>query len=214
MKLPSVPPSPVRAMGGSPALIRGGKTDTNPTLQVGKVRSLQSPQVTLASTCRLGNLLVAGADPPVEVVEVTQIAAPEAPRRLVLINDNYCFKEPVLVNRSVVKSVLPPETNVFCNVVKPVLFVPRNIRQPQKKGLSPLSEKKLEINSVNCVSFVDQFVSAHPATSAPSVANAQPVGGRLQEFWHQWSLLGANPRVMSFLKDGYILPFSHRPPLV
>ena len=37
---------------------------------------------------------------------------------------------------------------------------------------------------------------------------------RLQMFWPKWSLLGANPRVVSILKDGYVLPFKVRPPLV
>ena len=46
------------------------------------------------------------------------------------------------------------------------------------------------------------------------VTNAQQVGGHLQNFWQKWSLLGANPRVVSILKDGYILPFKNRPPLV
>ena len=40
------------------------------------------------------------------------------------------------------------------------------------------------------------------------------MGGRLQKFWQKWSLLGANPRVVSILKEGYILPFKIRPPLV
>ena len=71
-----------------------------------------------------------------------------------------------------------------------------------------------EIKSVKSVFSVDPCVSAPSATNAPSVANVPPVGGRLQEFWQKWLLLGANPRVTSILKEGYVLPFNHRPPLV
>ena len=100
----------------------------------------------------------------------------------------------------------------YCTVI-PVPFATRNVRQPQKKGLSPLSEIK-EINSVNCVSFVDHCVSAPTVTNAHNVVHAPLVGGRLQPFWQTWALLGANSRVVSILKEGYILPFKLKPPLV
>ena len=60
----------------------------------------------------------------------------------------------------------------------------------------------------HCVFFAPIVPNAH------NVVNAQLVGGRLQNCWQKWSLLGANPRVVSILKDGYILPFKIRPPLV
>ena len=40
------------------------------------------------------------------------------------------------------------------------------------------------------------------------------VGGCLQPFWQTWAHLGANPRVVSILKEGYVLPFKLKPPLV
>ena len=61
---------------------------------------------------------------------------------------------------------------------------------------------------------VDHCVFAPIVPNAQNVVNAQLVGGRLQNFWKKWSLLGANPRVVSILKDGYILLFKIRPPLV
>ena len=39
------------------------------------------------------------------------------------------------------------------------------------------------------------------------------MGGRLQLFWQVWLSLGANPRVVSILKEGYSLLFKIRPPL-
>ena len=38
-------------------------------------------------------------------------------------------------------------------------------------------------------------------------------GCRGQSFWQTWQRLGANPRVVSILKEGYTLPFKIRPPL-
>ena len=61
---------------------------------------------------------------------------------------------------------------------------------------------------------VDHCVFAPIAPNVHNVVNAHLIGGRLQKFWQKWSLLGANPRVVSILRDGYILPFKIRPPLV
>ena len=103
---------------------------------------------------------------------------------------------------------------VLCPVVSPVPFV-LNVRgQSQKKDGSPSSKVKQEINFVKGVFSVDHCVFATIVPNAHNVVNAQLIGGRLQKFWQKWSLLGANPRVVSILKDGYILPFKNRPPLV
>ena len=103
---------------------------------------------------------------------------------------------------------------VLCPVVSPVPFV-LNVRgQSQKKDASPSSKMKAEINFVKSVFTVDHCVSAPNVLSAHNAANVQLVGGRLQEFWQKWALLGVNPRVVSILKDGYIFPFKLRPPLV
>ena len=103
---------------------------------------------------------------------------------------------------------------VLCPVVSHVPFV-LNVRgQAQKKDGSPSLKTKTEINFVKSVVSVDPCVFAPTAPNVCNVANAQIVGGRLQKFWQKWSLLGANPRVVSILKDGYILPFKNRPPLV
>ena len=121
----------------------------------------------------------------------------------ILINDNYCVTRPVLENRcsgTVTKDLRTLKSLVNYCAVSPVPFATKNVRQPQKKGLSPLSEIK-EINSVNCVSFVDHCVSAPGVTNARNVVHAPQVGGRLQPFWQTWALLGANPRVVSILKD-------------
>ena len=136
-------------------------------------------------------------------------------------NDNYCILNPVPVTRSAncvlnvprqdfSVTVQPP---VLCPVVSPVHSVLNVRRQSQKKDISP-SKSKREINPVKGVSIVDHCVFAQTVPSTPNVAHVKPVGGRLQDFWQIWSLLGANQREVSILKDGYILPFKLRPPLV
>ena len=105
------------------------------------------------------------------------------------------------------------QTSVNYSVVGHVPFATKNVRQPQKKGLSPQS-KKIEIKSVNCVSFVVQCVSAPSVPNVHNVVHAPLVGGCLQPFWQNWARLGANPRVVSILKEGYLLPFKLKPPLV
>ena len=101
---------------------------------------------------------------------------------------------------------------ILCPVVSPVPFV-LNVRgQSQKEDGSP--SLKTEINFVKSVFSVDHCVFAPTAPNVHNVANVQIVGGPLQNFWQKWSLLGANPRVVSILKNGYILPFKYRPHLV
>ena len=85
-------------------------------------------------------------------------------------------------------------------------------RSPQKKGVRP-GLLKNEIKQVKRVSCVNLCLSAPIVQSAPSVANNLSVGGRLQSFWQTWEKMGANPRVVSILKEGYMLPFKMRPPL-
>ena len=65
------------------------------------------------------------------------------------------------------------------------------------------------------MSFVDNCVCVPNVLNAPNVAHVQLVEGRLQNLKMQkWSVLGANPRVALILKDGYILSFKVRHPLV
>ena len=100
---------------------------------------------------------------------------------------------------------------VFCHVVNPVQYA---ISQglPQKKGVRP-DVAKTEIKYVKGVSFVNHCLSAKSVPNVPNVVTELGVGGRLQKFWPKWETLGANPRVVSILREGYTLPFKMRPPL-
>ena len=84
--------------------------------------------------------------------------------------------------------------------------------QPQKKGISPCTQK-IEIKDVKGVSCANQCLFALHVPNVPNVAPSLAVGGRLQKFWQVWLTLGANPRVVSILREGYTLPFKIRPPL-
>ena len=136
------------------------------------------------------------------------------------INDNYCKSSPVPVARPVssVQSVITRNsfvsvpTNVSYHVVCRVPTVTR--WQSQKKDVRPKLKIKSQIKCVKSASFVGHFVSAPNVPNVPNVASVQPVGGRLQSFWEIWAHKGANPKVVSTLKEGYVLPFKVRPPLV
>ena len=136
------------------------------------------------------------------------------------INDNYCKSSPVPVARPVssVQSVITRNsfvsvpTNVSYHVVCRVPTVTR--WQSQKKDVRPKLKIKSQIKCVKSASFVGHFVSAPNVPNVPNVASVQPVGGCLQSFWEIWAHKGANPKVVSILKEGYVLPFKVRPPLV
>ena len=53
----------------------------------------------------------------------------------------------------------------------------------------------------------------NPASNVKHVASSLPVGARLQNFWKNWLELGAGPKVVQILKEGYPLPFQTRPDL-
>ena len=155
---------------------------------------------------------------------VNPVAVREAPRIPKIINDNYCRIPPELQTKleyyvSDVKQTdfhVLVKNSVKCQSV--ACLVPSVTKsksgQPQKKGVRPISNMKNTIKSVKSASFVNHCVFAPNVPNALSVANAQPVGGRLQLFWEVWARLGANPRVVSILKEGYVLPFNLRPCLV
>ena len=59
------------------------------------------------------------------------------------------------------------------------------------------------MKSVSCVT---QLSCAQPVTNVKNAAPNLPVGARLQNFWQTWLDLGAGPKVVQILKEGYTLP--------
>ena len=136
------------------------------------------------------------------------------PRASSRINDNYCVTK--LQTRLLAGST--PQTlntgsklNVKLPVASHVHTAPGH---SQKKELSPGSAgchcKNYKIKSVKSVSCVTQLSCVQPVTNA---APDLPVGARLQNFWQTWLDLGAGPKVVQILKEGYTLPFQIRPRL-
>ena len=110
------------------------------------------------------------------------------------------------------------ETKDTCTVKLHVVnSVPTAPGHSQKKEISPgaavcqpYSHKLKYVNSASCViplSYVNVV------RNAPNVASNLPVGARLQNFWQKWLHLGAGPKVVQILREGYTLPFRTRPKL-
>ena len=141
----------------------------------------------------------------------------DQPRASSHINDNYCVTK--LQTRLLAGST--PQTlntgsklNVKLPVASHVHTAPGH---SQKKELSPGSAgchcKNYKIKSVKSVSCVIQLSCVQPVTNVKNAAPDLPVGARLQNFWQTWLDLGAGPKVVQILKEGYTLPFQIRPRL-
>ena len=76
-----------------------------------------------------------------------------------------------------------------------------------------LSPNKISIKIMKSASCVTQLLFANPVSNAPNAVPYLPVGARLQKFWDSWLKLGAGPKVVQILKEGYTLPFRVRPKL-
>ena len=112
----------------------------------------------------------------------------------------------------------PPVTNksetVFPHVNSFVASVPFVSGSPQKKGVNPVYCQSIrEINHVKDVSCVDHLSFVNIVTNVQTVVTNLPVGARLQQFWRKWETLGASPKVIRILREGYTLPFRFRPNL-
>ena len=119
---------------------------------------------------------------------------------------NFKTKVSKTVNSKVTQAL---QSDVFYHVVPHVPFVSLH-GHPQKKGLSP-DHTVSKIKHVKGVCCVNPCLSAPPVPNVPNAVIEQSVGGRLQKFWQVWQEMGANPRVISVLKEGYTLPFKQRP---
>ena len=140
----------------------------------------------------------------------------DLPRVNSLINDNQCIT--LLQERLLTGSIAVPKTintlNVNCHVANLVHTAPGH---SQRKELSPGSAGchvfQEKVKSVKGASCVTQLSCATPVTNVPIVVTNLPVGARLQHFWETWLDLGAGPKVVQILREGYTLPFRIRPKL-
>ena len=135
------------------------------------------------------------------------------------INDSYCLNRvssQLLTQNSFTDQTMNNSlsSNVKYHVVQNVPSAPG---LPQRKGLSPgvsdCHQTKSQLKSVKSASCVTQLLFANPVSNAPNAVPYLPVGARLQKFWKSWLKLGAGPKVVQILKEGYTLPFRVRPKL-
>ena len=142
---------------------------------------------------------------------------PDLPGASSHINDSYCITK--LQTQLLARSTVLTQTKDTLNVKLPVVpLVTTAPGQSQKKDLSPgpvnCLYKECKLKSVKSVSCVTQLSCVNPVTNVPNVAPNLAVGARLQNFWRTWLDLGAGPKVVQILKEGYTLPFQTRPKLV
>ena len=108
------------------------------------------------------------------------------------------------------------DTCVNLNVVPLVHTAPG---LSQKKEVSPglaacfSYHKNCKVKYVKGASCVTQLSCVKPVTNVKNAASNLPVGARLQNFWQTWLNLGAGPKIVQMLKEGYTLPFRIRPNL-
>ena len=86
-------------------------------------------------------------------------------------------------------------------------------KERNKSRGSRLSLQEKQIKICEKCFLCHSIVLCNPVTNAPNVAMNLPVGARLQIFWKKWLDLGAGPKVIQILKEGYTLPFRTRPSL-
>ena len=75
------------------------------------------------------------------------------------------------------------------------------------------SNKVSQIKICESCFLVTQLSCVQPVNNAQNAALNLPVGARLQNFWKTWLDLGAGPKIVQILKEGYALPFRTRPNL-
>ena len=141
---------------------------------------------------------------------------PDRPRVSSLTNDSYCVVH--LQTRLLTPYTIPEQNSDILNVNLPVAsLVTSAPGHSQKKEVSPgradCQFKNQELKFVKGVSCVTPLCYAQPVTCVPNVVSDPPVGARLQSFWKTWMSLGAGPKIIQILKEGYTLPFRTRPHL-
>ena len=137
----------------------------------------------------------------------------DRPRASSLTNDSYCVNS--LTRRLLAGSTVHRKTDTFVNLN----VVPRVHTAPghsQKKEISPgaavcFSQSNYKIKSVKLASCVTPLSCVKSVVNVRNAVTNPSVGTRLQKFWQVWWNLGASPKIVQILKEGYTLPFQNRP---
>ena len=78
---------------------------------------------------------------------------------------------------------------------------------------SLLFSERLQIKICEKCFLCHSIVLCKTVTNVKNAAPDLPVGTRLQNYWQTWLDLGAGPKVVQILREGYTLPFRIRPKL-
>ena len=170
----------------------------------------------------LGVSLAGTVHEDVGVAEVPTHVFPN-PSPTSILNDNYCVGPKTLHVKSVrrdtlfCKNQLLNSQTLKLDVPYHVVFHAPSVHLrglPPKKEIRPVPYQNKKIKHVKAVCCVNPCLSVPPVSNVPKAVSKQNVGGRLQRFWQVWQNMGANPRVVSILKECYTLPFKQRPCLI
>ena len=157
----------------------------------------------------------------VEGVKGNTSIHPDQPGASSPINDNYCvdkLQEGLLAGSKV---STPRQTlntclnlNVNCQVAK-VVHSASGVSQRKEisPGTADCYQRNYKLKHVKGVSSVTQLSCVKPVTNVKNVASNLPVAARLLNYWQTWLDLGAGPKVVQILKEGFTLPFRIRPNL-
>ena len=174
------------------------------------VENVSEPFVRPSTSCTLPGNGKKGRD-------VLLLTHPDWPRASSHTNDSHCMtpEQKRLLAGSLPQTVVTPViSNVKFHVATNTHTVPGH---SQKKEISPgpvdCTCKDYTLKSVKSVSCVIPLSCAQSVTSVKHAAWDLPVGARLQHFWKTWLDLGAGPKIVQILKEGYTLPFRTRPNL-
>ena len=154
--------------------------------------------------------------PTAEGIRANNNIPRDQPRVSSSTNDNQCVIQlkPLLLTGSSTKKTMNTLLNAKLDVVNSVHTAPRH---SQKNEISPGAavcySKRNKLKSVKSVSCVILLSYVNTVINAPNVVTNLPVGARLQNIWKKWLDLGASPKVVQILKEGYTLPFRIRPNL-
>ena len=137
------------------------------------------------------------------------------------LNDNYCVnyvtgqKNSVCVTgQADLDPVVAGNSKVTLNLTEKSCVTNAHIVTglPQRKGLNPNAcQMYTEIKYVKDVSCVGHLCSVNLVTNAQHAVIDPPVGARLNQCWEKWETMGLSPKVVTTLREGYILPFRFRP---
>ena len=139
----------------------------------------------------------------------------DRPRVSSSTNDNQCVVQlrSLLLTRSPAQETMNT-LNVKLNVVNSAHTAPGHSQKNEiTPGAAVCYPEQSTLKSVKGVSCVIPLSHVNTVTNAPNVVTNLPVGARLQKFWKKWLDLGASPKVVQILKEGYTLPFQARPNL-